>query len=116
MLVNLLKNRMTVIEMHFEGEWDIVIATPIGQQKVRLAIRDTDGRLTGTATQGNEAVPFQNVIVDGDRLRWMQDVAKPFPLTIKFDITVRGDVMSGTAKAGVFPTSKLSGQRARGSG
>lgn len=102
--------------MHFEGKWDIVITTPIGQQKVRLAIRDADGRLAGAATQGDETVPFQNVIVDGERLRWTQDVAKPFPLSIKFDVTVRGDVMSGTAKAGVFPTSKLSGQRATGSG
>lgn len=102
--------------MHFEGEWDIVIATPIGQQKVRLAIRDTDGGLTSSATQRDETVPFRNVIVDGDRLRWTQDVAKPLPISIKFDVTVRGDAMSGTAKAGVFPAAKLSGQRAIPSG
>jgi hypothetical protein len=107
---------MTRIEMHFEGEWDIVIATPIGRQKVRLVIGDTDGRLTGTATHGDETVPFQNVNVDGDRLRWTQDVAKPFPLNVKFDVTLSGDAMSGTAKAGVFPASKLSGHRATASG
>jgi len=97
--------------MSFEGKWDISIASPMGQQLVSLAIGREGGELAGTATQGAETVPFKNIQADGDRLRWTQNVSRPFPLTVKFDVTMAGDTMSGTAKAGLFPETKLTGQR-----
>jgi hypothetical protein len=33
-------------------------------------------------------------------------------LTLKFDVSVDGDVMVGTSKAGFMPSSKLDGSRA----
>jgi hypothetical protein len=32
-------------------------------------------------------------------------------LRLKFEVTVEGDQMSGTAKAGMLPTSKVTGER-----
>ncbi|CAN7619953.1 hypothetical protein [Paenibacillus sp. LjRoot56] len=44
-------------------------------------------------------------------MTWMQKVKKPMRLNLKFEVTVQGDVMSGTAKAGMLPSSKVTGRR-----
>jgi hypothetical protein len=36
-------------------------------------------------------------------------------LTLKFDVTVDGDTMTGTSKAGILPSSKVNGTRVSGS-
>jgi hypothetical protein len=42
---------------------------------------------------------------------WLQDVTTPMKLKLKFAVTVEGDTMIGTSKAGIFPASKLQGTR-----
>ena len=97
--------------MSFDGRWAITISTPIGKQQVVLDIVDRDGQLSGRATQGDESVPFVDPVVDGDSLRWTQQISKPMKLTIKFDLTRQGDALSGTAKPGILPTSAVTGVR-----
>jgi hypothetical protein len=98
--------------MIVDGTWNVIIATPIGKQSVVLEIATHEGRLSGTATQGQERVPFLDPRIDGGRLTWNQDVTKPLRLNVKFEVDVAGDAMTGTAKAGVFPAAKLTGARA----
>ncbi|WP_366348697.1 hypothetical protein [Paenibacillus amylolyticus] len=38
-------------------------------------------------------------------------MSKPMKLQLHFEVIVQGDVMSGTAKAGLLPASKLTGHR-----
>jgi hypothetical protein len=97
--------------MTFEGTWNVSIATPIGKQSVVFEISTQGGKLCGTARQGAEAVPFIDPVANGNRLTWTQHVTKPLRLTLKFDVTVEGATMTGTAKAGLFPASKVSGER-----
>ena len=67
--------------MSFDGRWAITIATPIGKQQVTLDIVDRDGALSGTATQGDETVPFVDPVVEGDDIRWSQKITKPMNMT-----------------------------------
>jgi hypothetical protein len=97
--------------MIFDGTWNITIATPIGKQSVVLDISTKDGNLRGTARQGEEVVPFIDPVADGNRLTWTQHVTRPMRLSLTFDVTVEGATMTGTAKAGFLPTSKLTGAR-----
>jgi hypothetical protein len=97
--------------MSFQGAWTIQIATPIGKQQVLLTITDSGDVLEGTATQGNETVPFLQPRIEGNRLRWTQRVTKPMRLTIAFDLARDGDHLIGTAKAGIFPASSVTGAR-----
>lgn len=97
--------------MTFGGRWLITIATPIGMQEVSLDIADDGREVVGTATQGDEVVPFLNISIDGDRIRWSQQITKPMRLTIKFDLIRNGDILSGTAKPGILPSSKVQGIR-----
>lgn len=52
--------------------------------------------------------------VQGSRLTWQLKVTKPMRLHLKFDVNVQGDRMSGTAKAGMLPPSKVAGERVAG--
>ncbi len=95
----------------FDGDWDTTIATPIGKLQVRLLISTKDGIMNGTATQGEESVPFLNPEIRDGKLNWSLNITKPLRLKLKFEVTVSGDQLTGTAKAGVLPASKLTGIR-----
>lgn len=95
----------------FIGDWDTTIATPIGKLQVRLSIMLMDGIVQGTATQGNETVPFIDPMLDGNRLVWSLRITKPMRLNLKFEAFVDGNAIHGNAKAGLLPSSKLTGVR-----
>lgn len=87
------------------------IATPLGTQHVELAISSADGVVRGVATQGDENVSFDEPVIEGAHLRWSQRISKPLSLLLHFDVTVEGDRMAGSAKAGRLPASTLRGER-----
>ena len=99
--------------MSFDGNWKITIATPMGRQDVTLAIADRDGAVSGTATTGEETVPFIDPVIEGDRMRWSQKITKPMSMTIRFDLVRDGDTIGGTAKPGILPSVKVTGDRDR---
>lgn len=97
--------------MSFDGNWKIEIATPIGKQSVDLKIVDRDGIVSGTATQGDETVDLIDPVVEGDTIRWSQQITKPMRMKIKFTLTRAGDALSGSAKPGILPNSAVTGAR-----
>ncbi|MCA2211005.1 hypothetical protein [Nocardia rosealba] len=99
--------------MSFAGTWNMSIATPIGKIDAVVEIREQDGVLTGVARGAGEDVPLTELRADGDRLTWKQAVTKPLRLNLAFDVTVDGDTLRGTSKAGRLPSSKVAGERLR---
>ncbi|WP_030802175.1 hypothetical protein [Streptomyces sp. NRRL S-337] len=97
--------------MPLEGTWNLSISTPIGKMKAVVELREQDGVLTGVAHGAGEEVPLNDVALDGDRLTWKQAVTKPMRLNLAFDVTVDGDALQGTSKAGRLPSSKVTGER-----
>jgi hypothetical protein len=95
----------------FAGKWNVIIDTPMGKMAAVLDITEQDGVLAGVGSNDQESVDFFDIVPDGNRLTWSQAVSKPMKLTLKFDVTVDGEDMVGTAKAGIFPASKLAGSR-----
>jgi hypothetical protein len=95
----------------FAGTWDVNIATPIGNMAVVFKIADQDGAISGVASSDAETVDFIDAVAEGNRLTWSQAVTTPMRLTLKFDVTVEGDTMTGTSKAGIFPASAVTGSR-----
>ncbi|WP_256975800.1 DJ-1/PfpI family protein [Paenibacillus sp. MY03] len=93
------------------GNWETIIATPVGKMPVLLSIVIRDGDLQGTATQGDETVELIDPDWQNDRLSWSLRVTKPMRLNLKFEVAVNGDVMTGIAKAGILPASKVTGKR-----
>ncbi|NJQ02803.1 hypothetical protein [Streptomyces zingiberis] len=97
--------------MSVEGTWDLSISTPIGKIKAVAEFRRKDGVLVGTAYGAGEEVPLSDVVLDGDRLTWKQAITKPMRLNLAFAVTIDGDTLTGTSKAGRLPASKVTGER-----
>ncbi|GAB2541114.1 hypothetical protein [Nocardia heshunensis] len=102
--------------MSAEGIWDLSIATPIGRIAAVVEFRREQDLLVGTATGAGEDVPLTGIVLDGDRLTWRQKVTKPMRLDLTFAVTITGDALSGTSKAGRLPASKVTGTRRTPSG
>ncbi|MCX4776460.1 hypothetical protein [Streptomyces sp. NBC_01264] len=97
--------------MSVEGTWDLTVSTPIGRISAVVELLRRDGVLTGVARGAGEEVPLGDVVLDGDRLTWKQDVTRPMRLNLAFAVTVTGDCLAGTSKAGRLPASKVTGRR-----
>ena len=97
--------------MSVEGTWDLSISTPVGRIKAVVELRREEGVLTGTAQGSGEEVPLNSLVLEGDRLTWTQAVTKPMRLNLAFAMTVDGDTLTGTSKAGRLPASKVTGRR-----
>ncbi|MEV6102557.1 hypothetical protein [Nocardia sp. NPDC051981] len=97
--------------MSVVGTWNMSISTPIGKIKAVVELREHDGILTGVAHGAGEDVPLTDISLDGGRLTWKQAITKPMRLNLAFDVTVDGDSLRGTSKAGRLPSSKVTGER-----
>lgn len=97
--------------MNVAGTWNIKIVTPIGTQSFVLEIAENDGVLTGIARGNIETTPMNNLAVAGNHLTWKQSITHPMRLNLTFDIIIDGDTLMGTSKAGMLPTSTVTGTR-----
>ncbi|MEV5652334.1 hypothetical protein AB0L57_29150 [Nocardia sp. NPDC052254] len=102
--------------MTAEGIWDLSIATPIGRIAAVVELHSEQGTFVGVAHGAGERVALGGVVVDGDRVTWTQAVTMPMRLNLAFGVTVTGDTLTGTAKAGRLPASKVTGTRRRDAG
>lgn len=97
--------------MSINGVWNITISTPIGSQAVVLELSESDGVITGMVKAAAETTPLLNPILTGNRLTWQQSITKPMRLNLSFDVVIEGDTLLGTSKAGMLPSSKITGSR-----
>ena len=94
-----------------DGRWKMVLATPVGPQEI-VGIFTTDhDALTGVLESAQGSQSFEGTVA-GNRLKWEMKVAKPMPLTLKYDITVEGNKLTGKVKMGIFGSAQLTGERA----
>ena len=84
---------------------------PIGNMDVSLVFNESDRAIVGEATSKEETVPIRDVVVDGDQVMWLQDVTTPMKMTLKFNVMIDGDTMTGTSRAGFLPASSVQGTR-----
>ena len=97
--------------MSADGAWKTTINSPMGVQEGELTIT-TERRHLHRRDGGPEGAQDISGKVDGDTLTWSASLTQPFPMTLEFTVTVSGDTMTGTVKAGAFGSSPLTGERA----
>jgi hypothetical protein len=97
--------------MSVDGTWNTTVNSPMGVQKGTLTVASSGDSFTGSmqSAQGANDVSGK---VDGNTLTWSTQLTQPFPITLEFTVTVDGDKMTGSVKAGAFGTSPLTGERA----
>ena len=97
--------------MSADGAWKTTINSPMGVQEGTLTIA-TDGAAFTGKMEGRMGAQDVSGTVDGNNLAWSTQLTQPFPMTLEFTVTVDGDKMTGSVKAGSFGSSPLTGVRA----
>jgi hypothetical protein len=98
--------------MAADGNWNLVISTPLGERQATLSVKADGGTLKGIQmADGNSADIFDGT-VNGDAIAWKVSITSPMPMTLEFSGTVNGDELSGSVVLGSFGDSSFSGKRA----
>ena len=99
--------------MSVTGTYDIMIKTPMGDQKGKLVVNaDGDSFSGSVASDMMGSMDIAGGKVSGNTLTWTMDMKVPMPMTLECDATVDGDAISGSVKAGMFGSMAMSGARA----
>jgi carbon-monoxide dehydrogenase large subunit len=94
-----------------DGDWKMVLATPMGPQEMRGHFETEGAMLSGYLSSAEGQQAFTGT-VEGNRLKFDLKVVKPMKITLKYDIAVEGDNLKGKVKMGIFGSAKLTGERA----
>ena len=97
--------------MSLTGTWNIRISTPVGRQSAVLELSENDGVVVGVAKNNAETLPLINPVLRGTRLTWQLSITRPLRLKLTFDVTIDGNTLTGTSKAGILPPSRVTGTR-----
>jgi hypothetical protein len=97
--------------MTADGNWSLVVVTPLGERRGTLSLKTEGTTLTGSQTaDGNSAEIFDGSVT-GDAISWKVSITDPMPMTLEFTGTIDGDEVTGSVILGDFGTSSFSGAR-----
>ncbi|WBH18310.1 hypothetical protein [Sphingomonas radiodurans] len=93
-----------------DGTYDVVVKSPLGDQKSTLTVKSEGSTFTGTnsGAMGSSDVSGE---VNGNTLTWKQQMTVPMPMTLDMNVVIEGDTVSGNVGAGAFGTFPLTGSR-----
>ncbi len=94
-----------------DGDWHMVMKPPMGPEQEMTAHFETNGdALTGHLDAPEGRQEFSGT-VERNRLKWQMKVEQPMKITLKYDLAVEGDTISGKCKLGMLGAAKVSGSR-----
>ena len=94
-----------------DGSWEIVVRTPIGDQRATVAITSAGAGFTARVSGAMGSLDVEGGTIDGDTLHWQMKTKVPMPMTLDCTATVEGDAMTGSVAAGGFGNFPMSGTR-----
>ena len=98
--------------MAVDGNWNIVMSTPMGDRNATLTLKNSGGTVTGTqGAEGNSTEIFDGT-ADGDDVAWKVSITNPMPLTLAFTGKVSGDSITGEMGIGPMGSFPFKGTRA----
>lgn len=98
--------------MAADGDWKLVINTPMGPQEAALTVKTKSGDAFDGVLNGQSGRQEFEGRIEGDTLIWQTAITNPMPLTIDFTVTVEGDALTGQAQLGMFGAAPVTGARA----
>ena len=94
--------------MTADGNWSLVVATPMGERPATLSVTTDGSTLRGSQqAEGNSAEIFDGT-VDGNAVSWKISIVDPMPMTLEFKGTIDGDELSGSVTLGAFGDASFS--------
>lgn len=98
--------------MAIDGDWNIVVNSPMGKQEAKATFHANGSALTGSQSAQGQSQDIANGSIDGDTVKWSASVTTPFPMTLEFTGVLAGDTLDGSVKAGAFGAFPFTGARA----
>jgi hypothetical protein len=89
--------------MAIDGDWDVTVKTPMGDQRQTVTFKTEGAALTGKHENQLGVVEIKGGRVDGDRLTWHVDMPQPMSMKLDIEVQVSGDTLSGTVKTPFGP-------------
>ncbi len=99
-----------VLMTNIDGDWKIVMSTPMGPQDMVAHFETAGGALSGFLSSAEGKQDFTGTVT-GNQLKFDLKVEKPMKITLKYDIIIDGHTLTGKAKMGIFGSAKLKGER-----
>jgi hypothetical protein len=97
--------------MAADGNWNLVVSTPMGERQATLSAKTDGSTLKGSQmAEGNSAEIFDGT-VNGNAVAWKVSITDPMPMTLEFNGTIDGDKLSGSVTLGAFGSASFSGTR-----
>jgi hypothetical protein len=93
------------------GEYEVSIATPIGEQRGTASFVAEGGAFTGRFESPLGGADITDGRLEGNDVSWTMEIKAPMKLRLDCQATIEGDALSGTVKAGPFGQLALSGKR-----
>jgi hypothetical protein len=97
--------------MSADGNWNLVVVTPMGDRQATLSVKTDGGVLKGSQGADGNSTDIFDGTVNGNDLSWKLSISDPMPMTLEFTGTINGDELSGSVKLGAFGTASFSGRR-----
>lgn len=96
--------------MSINGKWNMVIKTPMGDQKPVLTMRQEGDVLVGHFDGEHGPMELVDGTVEGQKLKWTGKMKKPVPLSLVFEAEMdENGNLSGKCKLGPFGRSNFTG-------
>ncbi len=97
--------------MTADGNWNLVVSTPMGDRRATLSARTEGTALKGSQMAEGNSVEIFDGTVSGNDVCWKVSITDPMPMTLEFSGTINGDELSGNVTLGAFGSSSFSGTR-----
>mgnify|MGYP003389827472 CR=1 FL=1 len=99
--------------MSVAGTYDVVIKTPMGEQKGAFTVIPSDdgNNFTGNISGDLGSMDVKDGTINGNSLEWKMELTMPMPMKLECRAAIEGDRLNGAVKAGVFGSMDLAGQR-----
>jgi hypothetical protein len=98
--------------MSADGNWNLVMNTPMGDRKATLSLTSAGDTLTGKQGGDQGSTDIFEGKVAGNEVSWKISITNPFALTLTFKGKVDGNSIAGTADTGMMGAFPFSGTRA----
>jgi len=97
--------------MSVAGVYGCVTKSPMGDQKSVLTLVVAGDTVSGTNAGGTGSMDVEDGKVDGDSATWTRNMTVPMPMKLEASVSVSGDELTGSVKAGAFGEMAMSGTR-----
>jgi quinohemoprotein ethanol dehydrogenase len=94
----------------FAGKWNVVIQSPVGENKAVMELTANGDKLTGKVTADQGTVDVSGKVENG-RAKFSGKASMPMPITISYDLALKDGKLVGENSNGPLGTFPISGTR-----